>query len=64
VATWYFKKQQTLLFQGNDGQILKESLISDVMTMQKEAASFETAKQQSCLPPLTHQQLVLLWIKM
>ena len=52
VATWYFKKQQTLLFQGNNSQILKESLISNVMTMQKEAASFETAKQQSYLPPL------------
>ena len=25
-------------------------------TRQKEAASFETAKQQSCLQPLTHQQ--------
>ncbi|CAB4000951.1 Hypothetical predicted protein [Paramuricea clavata] len=33
MATWYFKKQQTLLFQGNNGPILKESLTSNVMTM-------------------------------
>lgn len=47
VLTWYHKKQKTLLFQGNDGNLLKEKLIKHCETTapSQEATTWASSSQ-------------------